>query len=74
MPELTQHMKQVLKQQPVLMVATSDEQGRPNVSPKGALGIVDDDKVLFADVTSCRTRANLQANPRMAVVAVDPQR
>jgi predicted pyridoxine 5'-phosphate oxidase superfamily flavin-nucleotide-binding protein len=73
MPKLTQHMKQVLKQQPVVLVATSDSQGQPNVSPKGALKIVDDDKLVFADLFSLKTRANLQANPSVAVAAVDPQ-
>ena len=73
MPTLTQHMRQVLKQQPVLMVATSDNQGRPNVSPKGALKIVDEDKLVFADFSAHKTRANLRANPSIAVAAVDPQ-
>lgn len=73
MPKLTQHMKQVIKQQPVIFVATSDDLGRPNVSPKGTLKIVDDDKLAFADLYSLKTRANLQANPRVAVAAVDPQ-
>jgi len=72
MPKLTQQMKQVIKQQPVVFVATSDDLGRPNVSPKGALKIVDDDKLVFADLCSLKTRANLQTNPRMAVAAVDP--
>jgi hypothetical protein len=73
MPKLTQHMKQVLKQQPVILVATSDGQGQPNVSPKGALKIVDDDKLVFADLFSLKTRANLQTNPSVAVAVVDPQ-
>ena len=73
MPTLTQQMKQVLKQQPVLMVATSDDQGRPNVSPKGALKIVDEDKLVLADFFSQKTRANLDVNPSIAVAAVDPQ-
>lgn len=72
-PTLTQHMKQVLKQQPVVLVATSDGQGQPNVSPKGALAIVDNDKLVFANLFSSKIRANLRANPRVAVVAVDPQ-
>lgn len=73
MPKLTQHMKQVLKQQPVLSVATSDGQGWPNVSPMGALRIVDDDKLVFADLFSTKTRAQLRANPSVVAAAVDPQ-
>lgn len=73
MPKLTQHMKQVLKQQPVVMVATSNGYGQPNVSPKGVLKVMDDDKLVFADLFSFKTRANLLADPRLAVAAVDPQ-
>jgi predicted pyridoxine 5'-phosphate oxidase superfamily flavin-nucleotide-binding protein len=73
MPKLTNHMKLVLKQQPVLFVATIDSHGQPNVSPKGALKILDDDKLVFADLLSHKTRANLLANPTAAVAIVDPQ-
>jgi uncharacterized protein len=73
MPELTQHMKQVLKQQPVVLVATYDDEGQPNVSPKVVLTIVDEDKLGFADLFSLKTRANLRANRRVAVAAMDPQ-
>lgn len=71
MAKLTQHMLQVLKQQPVVLVATSNGEGRPNVSPKGVLKILDDDGLVFADVSSTKTRSNLQATPRMAVAVVD---
>ena len=65
MPKLTLHMKQVLKRQPVILVATSDGQGQPSVSPKGVLKIVDDDKLVFAVLLSRKTRTNLQANPNV---------
>jgi hypothetical protein len=73
MPKLTQHMKQVLKQQPVVLVATSDSQGQPSISPKGALKIVNDDKLVFANMFSPKPGANLRASPHIAVAAVDPQ-
>jgi len=73
MLKLTQHMKQVLKHQPVVLVATRDNAGRPNVSPKGVLKIVDDDKLVLADLFSFKTQANLQADSRLAVAAVDIQ-
>jgi hypothetical protein len=66
-------MKQVLKHQPVLLVATKDSRGQPNVSPKGVLKIVDDDKLVFADLFPFTTQANLQADPRLAAAAVDPR-
>lgn len=73
MPKLTQDMKQVLKRQPVVFVATSSDEGQLNVSPKGALKTVDGDKLVFAELLSLKTRANLRANPSVAVAAVDPQ-
>jgi len=73
MPKLTRHMKQVLKQQPVVVVATNDDQGQPSVSPKGALKIVNDDKLVFANMFSPETGGNLRASPHVAVAAVNPQ-
>lgn len=73
MPRLTEHMKQLIQEQPVVYVATSDNQGRPNVSPKGALKILEDDRLVFGDLFSLKTRANLQANPQVAVAVVNPQ-
>ncbi len=73
MPKITQRMRQVLKEQPVVWVATSNGHGQPNVSPKGALMILDDDKLVFADLFSLKTRANLRANPRVAVAVVNPK-
>jgi hypothetical protein len=73
MTKLTEQMKQLIKQQPVVFVATSDGLGRPNVSPKGTLSILDDDKLVFADLFSLKTRANLRANPHLALAVVDPQ-
>lgn len=73
MPRLTEHMKQLVQEQPVVYVATSDDQGRPNVSPKGALKILDDDRLVFGDLFSLKTRANLQTNPQVAVAVVNLQ-
>jgi predicted pyridoxine 5'-phosphate oxidase superfamily flavin-nucleotide-binding protein len=73
MPLLTHHMKKVLKQQPVVFVATSDRLGQLNVSPRNALLIVGDDRIVFADLNSHQTLANLQANPSLVVAVVDPQ-
>jgi predicted pyridoxine 5'-phosphate oxidase superfamily flavin-nucleotide-binding protein len=70
-PKLTQHMQEVLKRQPVVFVATGSDQGQLNVSPKGTLKIVDGDKLVFADLSSLKTRSNLQANPDLAVAVVD---
>jgi uncharacterized protein len=71
MAKLTEHMKQLIKQHPVAFVATSGGPGWPNVSPKGVLQILDDDKLVFADILSQKTRANLATNPLLALAVVD---
>jgi hypothetical protein len=73
MIRLTEHVKQLIKQQPVVAVATSDGLGRPNVSPKAVLRILDDDKLVFADLFSLKTRANLGVAPYLALAVVDAQ-
>ncbi len=73
MAKLTEHMKQLIKQHPIVFVATSDFLGRPNVSPKGVLLILDDDMLIFADLFSQKTRTNLRANPYLALAVVDAQ-
>ena len=54
------------------MVATSDKSGRPNVSPKGSFQVLDDEHVLFADVHSPRTMANLAENAQVSAIVFDP--
>ena len=34
------------------LIATASKSGRPNVSPKGSLKVLDDEHVVFADVRS----------------------
>jgi hypothetical protein len=72
-PNLTESMKQVIKQQPVAFIATVEGQGTPNVAPRAVLKILGDDQLVWADLFSFRTWANLQANPQIAVAVVDPQ-
>jgi predicted pyridoxine 5'-phosphate oxidase superfamily flavin-nucleotide-binding protein len=46
--------------------------GTPNLSPKGTLCVLDDDHLMFADIRSPGTIANLRANPSIAINVVDP--
>lgn len=73
MPNLTEPMKQVIKQQPVAFVATVESQGTPNIAPRPVLKILGEDQLVWADLFSFRTWANHQANPQVAVAIVDPQ-
>ena len=52
-------------------VGTADKSGLPNLAPKGTLKVVDDETLGFADLFSLKTRANLEANPQVAVAVID---
>ena len=53
------------------LVATATKAGKPNVSAKGSLRVLDDEHVLFADVASPRTIANIKENPQVAIICFD---
>jgi uncharacterized protein len=72
MAVLTDDMKRVVREQRTGFVATASADGEPNLSPKGTLTVWDDDRLVFADLRSPRTIANLRANPRVEVNVLDP--
>src|SRR5205823_6633464 len=53
-------------------VATVCPDGTPNLSPKGTTTVWDDDHLVFADIHSPGTIANLRHNPHVEVNVVDP--
>jgi uncharacterized protein len=65
-------MQRVVLEQRLGFVATVTEDGRPSLSPKGTTTIWDDERLMFADVASPGTVANLAANPHVEVNVVDP--
>ena len=72
MGTLTDEMKRVVEQQRLGFVATVCADGTPNVSPKGTVCVLDDDHLMFADIRSPGTVANLRENPSIEVNVVDP--
>jgi predicted pyridoxine 5'-phosphate oxidase superfamily flavin-nucleotide-binding protein len=60
---LSDEMKQLVDRQRLGFVATVCPDGTPNLSPKGTVSVLDDDHLVFADIRSPRTVANLHANP-----------
>jgi uncharacterized protein len=68
----TDEMKQVVEQQRLGFVATVCADGTPNLSPKGTVSVLDDDHLMFADIRSPGTVANLRGNPSVEVNVVDP--
>jgi predicted pyridoxine 5'-phosphate oxidase superfamily flavin-nucleotide-binding protein len=72
MPILTEDMKRVVREQSLGFVATVCPDGTPNLSPKGTTTVWDDDHLVFVDLASPGTMANLRANPSVEVNVVDP--
>jgi uncharacterized protein len=52
-------------------VATVCPDGTPNLSPKGTIAVWDDDHLVFADLRSPGTVANLRSNPSVEINVVD---
>ncbi len=72
MGALTEDMKRVVAEQGLGFVATVTPDGRPNLSPKGTTKVFGEDHLIFADIHSPGTVANLRTNPAIEVNVVDP--
>jgi uncharacterized protein len=71
MAKLSDEAKNFLRDKRVALVATAGKNGKPNVSPKGLIKVLDDEHVAFADIASPRTMANLAENPQVAIIVFD---
>jgi predicted pyridoxine 5'-phosphate oxidase superfamily flavin-nucleotide-binding protein len=69
---LDEKMKRMVGEQRLGYVATVCPDGTPNLSPKGTTMVWDDDHLMFADIRSPRTVANLRLNPSVEINVVDP--
>ena len=70
--KLTPDMQRVVLEQSLGFVATVTRDGRPNLSPKATTTIWDDEHLMFADIASPGTVANLASNPNVEINVVDP--
>jgi predicted pyridoxine 5'-phosphate oxidase superfamily flavin-nucleotide-binding protein len=70
--KLTDEMQRVVLEQRLGFHATVSPDGRPNLSPKGTTTVYDDEHLLFAEIRSPQTIANLRRNPAIDVNVVDP--
>jgi uncharacterized protein len=68
---LTDAMKALIDRQRLGFIATVCPDGTPNLSPKGTLCVLDDDRLMFADIRSPGTISNLRVNPAIEVNVVD---
>jgi len=71
-PPLTPAMTAMIEKVRLCFVATTRPDGRPNLSPKGTLHVLDDRRLAFADIASPGTVANLRRNPAIEINVVDP--
>ncbi len=69
---LTDDMKRVVTEQRLGFVATVNADGTPNLSSRGTMAVWDDDHLVFADICSPQTTANVMARPAIAINVVDP--
>jgi predicted pyridoxine 5'-phosphate oxidase superfamily flavin-nucleotide-binding protein len=65
-------MKRVVEEQRLGFVATVCPDGTPNLSPKGTTAVWDDDHLVFANIRSPGTLANLRQNASVEINVVDP--
>ncbi len=69
---LTADMKRIVEEQRLGFVATVCPDGTPNLSPKGTTATWDDEHLVFANIRSPGTIANLRHNPSVEINVVDP--
>jgi uncharacterized protein len=69
---LTEDMRRVIAEQKLAFVATVCSDGTPNLSPKGTIAVWDESHLVFADIRSPGTVANLRANPAVEINVIDP--
>ncbi len=69
---LTSDMRKVVTDQELGFIATVCPDGTPNLSPKGTTAVWDDDHLVFCDIHSPQTVANLLVNPAIEINVVDP--
>ncbi|MCY4035118.1 MAG: pyridoxamine 5'-phosphate oxidase family protein [Hyphomicrobiales bacterium] len=68
---ITEQMKSIAENHPVGIVGTVNSDGTPNVSPKGTMVVLDDDTIIFGEIASPGTLANILERPAMEINFVD---
>ena len=71
MAKLTEEAKKAIGAIHPAFIATASKAGKPNVSAKGSLRVMDDEHVLFSDINSPRTITNIKENPQVAIICLD---
>jgi uncharacterized protein len=74
MAKMSSEIKELIENNKLAYVATVDENGAPNVSPKSTFSILDDETFIFAEIMSTHTRENLLKKPKIAVYFFDKEK
>lgn len=61
----------IIKQDHIVLVGSVSAEGIPNISPRYVLGILQNEKLLFADAFENKTFHNINAWPRVSVAIFD---
>ena len=69
--EMSLEVKKAVAEYSPALVATADKEGKPSVSAKGSLRVIDDEHLVFADIHSPGTINNLKENPEIAVLCLN---
>ena len=68
---ITEDMRDIFDRARLSFAATVNAEGTPNLSPKASLIVYDDDHLVFANIASPNTMANLGRNPAIECNVVD---
>jgi len=72
MVRLTEEAKRIIAEAGPALIATSSKNGKSHVQVKGSFRILDDERLVFVDIDSPRTMANLRDNPQLSTLVFDP--
>ena len=70
MAKLSEEMKALIASQQAF-IATTDPNGAPNIGTKASTHVLDDENIVFYELTGGRTWINLQNDPRVAIAVAD---
>ncbi|MBV6755886.1 pyridoxamine 5'-phosphate oxidase family protein [Rhodococcus opacus] len=68
---ITDDMRDIVARAMLSFAATVCPDGTPNLSPKGSVRVHDGDHLVFMDIASPNTIANLEANPGIEINSID---
>nr|WP_267965913.1 pyridoxamine 5'-phosphate oxidase family protein [Halomonas aerodenitrificans] len=68
---ITTEVREVAERSVLCWLATSDEAGQPNVSPKEIFAVLDDTTVVVANIASPTSSRNIRVNEKVCLSFID---